>query len=94
MMHASDRLQLQAGLLVTNPIPKEHEIPHEQIDAIIDTAIQEASEQGIAGKDSTPFLLAKIVELTNGASLETNIQLVYNNARLGAHIAKSYQDKK
>ena len=94
MMHASDRLQLQAGLLVTNPIPKEHEIPHEQIDAIIDIAIQEASEQGIAGKDSTPFLLAKIVELTNGASLETNIQLVYNNARLGAHIAKSYQDKK
>lgn len=94
MMHASDRLQLQAGLLVTNPIPKEHEIPHEQIDAIIDIAIQEASEQGIAGKDSTPFLLAKIVELTNGASLETNIQLVYNNARLGAHIAKSYQAKK
>ncbi len=43
--------------------------------------------------DSTPFLLAKIVELTQGASLETNIQLVYNNARLGAQIAKSYQDK-
>ena len=94
MMLASDHLQLKGGLLVTNPIPKEYEIPHEQIDAIIDMAVKEANEQGITGKDSTPFLLAKIVELTNGASLETNIQLVYNNAQLGAQIAKAYQGKK
>ena len=84
---------LKGGLLVTNPIPKKYEIPHEEIDAIIDAAVAEANEKGISGKDSTPFLLAKIVELTQGASLETNIQLVYNNARLGAQIAKSYQDK-
>lgn len=93
MINASERLGLKGGLLVTNPIPKEHEIPHEKIDAIIDAAVAEAHEKGISGKDSTPFLLAKIVELTEGRSLETNIQLVYNNARLGAQIAKSYQEK-
>lgn len=93
MMLASEQLGLKGGLLFTNPIPKEHEIPHEEIDAIIDLAVAEAHEKGISGKESTPFLLAKIVELTKGASLNTNIQLVYNNARLGAQIAKSYQEK-
>lgn len=90
MMHYSELLDLKAGLLVTNPIPAEHEIPHEEIDAIIQQAVAEADEKGIRGKDSTPFLLAKIVELTNGASLKTNIELVYNNAKVGAQIAVAY----
>lgn len=89
-MKYSQQLKLSAGQLVTNPIPKEHEIPHEEIDAIIEQAIQEADEKGIHGKDSTPFLLSKIVELTGGRSLDTNVQLVYNNARLGAQIAVEY----
>lgn len=90
MMKFQRELDLENGILVTNPVPTESEIPHEKIDAIIDQAVQEAEEQGIGGKDSTPFLLAKIVELTDGASLETNIALVYNNARVGAEIAKEY----
>lgn len=93
-MHASELLGLQGGMLVTNPIPTEHEIPHEVIDAVIDQAVQEATEQGITGKDSTPFLLKRIVELTDGASLDTNIQLVFNNAKLGAQIAAQYYHKK
>jgi len=92
-MHASELLGLQGGMLVTNPIPTEHEIPHEVIDAVIDQAVQEATEQGITGKDSTPFLLKRIVELTDGASLDTNIQLVFNNAKLGAQIAAQYYHK-
>ncbi|MCW6652458.1 pseudouridine-5'-phosphate glycosidase [Aerococcaceae bacterium NML210727] len=93
MMHASDALGLPAGLLVANPIPAEHEIPHEQIEAIIAQAVAEADEKGVRGKDSTPFLLAKIVELTGGTSLDTNIQLVYNNARVGAQIAVNYNQQ-
>ena len=94
IMDYSDQLDLQGGILVTNPIPKEAEIPHETIDTIIDQALAEAKAQGISGKDTTPFLLAKIVELTDGASLDTNIALVYNNARVGAEIAVAYQSSK
>lgn len=93
MIYYSEALGLKAGILVTNPIPVEHEIPHEQIEGIIQQAVQEADEKGIGGKDSTPFLLGKIVELTGGASLEANIQLVYNNAKLGAQIAVEYAKK-
>ena len=91
MMHYQTIVGLKAGILVTNPIPQEFEIPHEEIDDIIQKALVEEKEAGISGKDSTPFLLAKIVELTQGRSLETNIQLVYNNARLGAEVAVAYQ---
>ncbi|MCR8969189.1 pseudouridine-5'-phosphate glycosidase [Facklamia sp. 7083-14-GEN3] len=92
-MMAADQLDLKAGLLIANPIPKEHEIPNDEINAIIDQALAEEKEAGVHGKESTPFLLAKIVELTEGRSLETNIQLVYNNAKLGAEIAVQYQMK-
>jgi len=89
-MKYANQLNLSTGLLVANPVPKEHEIPHEEIDDIIAQAVQEADEKGIHGKDSTPFLLEKIVELTDGRSLDTNVQLVYNNAQLGAQIAVEY----
>ncbi|MBG9979614.1 pseudouridine-5'-phosphate glycosidase [Facklamia sp. DSM 111018] len=89
-MKAADALGLQGGMLIANPIPTEHEIPNEEISQIIDQALAEEKAAGVHGKDSTPFLLAKIVELTEGRSLETNIQLVYHNAKVGAQIAQAY----
>ncbi|PKY93312.1 pseudouridine-5'-phosphate glycosidase [Facklamia hominis] len=92
-MKVSDTLGLKGGLLVANPIPKEFEIPNEEIEKIIDQAIADEEVAGIKGKESTPFLLARIVELTEGRSLDSNIELVYNNAKLGAEIALAYQTK-
>lgn len=92
-MKVSDTLGLKGGLLVANPIPKEFEIPNEEIEKIIDQAITDEEAAGIKGKESTPFLLARIVELTEGRSLDSNIELVYNNAKLGAEIALAYQTK-
>ncbi len=75
---------LKGGMLVTNPIPEQFSMPAELINAAINQALQEASEQGIHGKQCTPFLLAKVKDLTKGDSLAANIQLVLNNARLAA----------
>lgn len=80
-------LGLQGGVVIANPIPAEYEMDPTVINTAINTAIKEAEEKGIKGKESTPFLLAKVKELTDGASLDSNIQLVYNNAKLGAQIA-------
>ncbi|MBG9367876.1 pseudouridine-5'-phosphate glycosidase [Streptococcus sp. NLN64] len=90
MNKVSHNLGLTAGTLVVNPIPTEHELEADYIDGIIAKAVVEAEEAGITGKDMTPFLLGKIVELTGGESLKANIQLVYNNAKVGARIAKAY----
>ncbi|MCR8967515.1 pseudouridine-5'-phosphate glycosidase [Streptococcus zalophi] len=92
MVKTSDDLGLKGGILVANPIPKEHELDADYIDSIIENAVAEAEAKGIVGKDITPFLLSKIVELTDGKSLKANIQLVYNNAKVGAQIAKSYNN--
>ena len=80
-------MELKGGMLVTNPIPEEYAMDKAVIDAAIEQALAEAREQGIHGKETTPFLLAKVVELTGGGSLESNIQLVLNNARLAARTA-------
>ena len=80
-------LPLPGGVVIGNPVPAEYAMPNEVIDAAIAQAITELEEQGIGGKDSTPFLLKRVVELTGGDSLETNIQLVLNNARVAAQIA-------
>lgn len=85
--HAKLDCGLKGGMLVTNPIPEEFSMPKEVIDKAIEQALQEANEQGIHGKQCTPFLLAKIKDLTGGESLASNIQLVLNNARLAAKIA-------
>ncbi len=82
---------LNGGILITNPIPKEFEVPHEVIDKVIDEAIKEMNDLGIHGKESTPFLLAKICELTHGTSLESNIKLVFNNCRLACEISKGIE---
>lgn len=80
-------LGLQGGVVVANPIPSEYEMDADMINRVILQAVKEQNEQGVKGKESTPFLLAKVKELTGGDSLDSNIQLVYNNARLGAQLA-------
>ena len=80
-------LGLRGGMLVTNPIPEEYSMDADLINGAIAKAVAEAEEKGIHGKDTTPFLLAKIKEITGGSSLDSNIQLVFNNARLAATTA-------
>ncbi len=87
---AQNDMALGGGMLVTNPIPEEYSMPKDVIDAAIDKAIAECYAQGIKGKETTPFLLARVAELTGGDSLASNIQLVYNNARLTAKTAVAY----
>ena len=78
---------LGGGMLVTNPIPEEYSMDADVINKAIDEAVAESRALGIHGKETTPFLLAKIKDLTGGDSLASNIQLVYNNARLAARTA-------
>ena len=85
---------LKGGMLVTNPIPEQYSMPTEVIDRAIEQALKEMDETGIHGKQCTPFLLAKVKDLTGGESLASNIQLVLNNARLAAQTAKAMEDWK
>lgn len=78
---------LDGGVVVANPIPEAFEMDYDKITNAIETALKESDEQGIKGKESTPFLLAKVKELTGGDSLDSNIELVYNNARVGSKLA-------
>lgn len=87
MLKAKWDLGLNGGAVIANPIPTEHSLEESYINTIIQTALHEAEENGIQGKDVTPFLLGKVKELTEGKSLEANIELVYNNARVGSKIA-------
>ena len=87
MFKAQQELGMKGGMLVTNPIPEQYAMDKEVIDAAIDQAIAESKAQGIHGKETTPFLLARVVELTGGDSLESNIQLVLNNAVVASKTA-------
>ncbi|WP_419959662.1 pseudouridine-5'-phosphate glycosidase [Psychrobacillus sp. BM2] len=87
MLKAKWDLELNGGAVIANPIPTEHSLEESYINTIIESALQEAEENGIKGKDVTPFMLGKVKELTEGKSLEANIELVYNNARVGSKIA-------
>lgn len=80
-------LGLKGGIVIANPIPEQYEMDYDVITRAINEAIREAEIKGIKGKESTPYLLAKVNEITGGKSLEANIQLVYNNARVGAQLA-------
>lgn len=80
-------LGLEGGLVVANPIPEAYEMDFDVINEAINVAVLEAEREGIKGKESTPFLLARVKELTGGDSLESNIELVYNNAKVGAQLA-------
>ncbi|MBO4501409.1 MAG: pseudouridine-5'-phosphate glycosidase [Clostridia bacterium] len=86
----SEKMGLGGGMLVTNPIPREYSMDPAVINAAIDEAVAESRRLGIKGKETTPYLLAKIKDLTGGESLESNIKLVLNNARLAAKTACEY----
>lgn len=90
IMHTKWDLGIRGGLNIANPIPESDEIPSAEIDTIIDQALRDMDAKGIKGKEATPFLLGRIVEITGGESLRANIALVKNNARLGAAIAREY----
>ncbi len=90
VMHAKWAMGLRGGMVVANPIPHAFAMPRAAIDAAVEQALQEAQAQGIGGKESTPFLLARVCELTGGDSLAANIQLVLNNARLASAVATAY----
>ena len=83
-------LGFRGGMLVTNPIPEQFAMPLDTINAAIEQALRECTEQGIHGKETTPFLLARVAELTGGNSLASNIELVYNNAKVAAQTAAAY----
>lgn len=89
MIRAKDALGLRGGMLIACPVPEADEIPYEKMDVVIKEALKECEEQGVKGKRITPFLLSKVKDLTEGSSLEANIRLVLNNARIGAEIAKN-----
>ena len=86
-LKVKDDMNLGGGMLVTNPIPEEYSMDAKVIGEAIDKAVAEAGEKGVIGKDITPFLLDKIQKITGGNSLASNIQLVFNNARLASKIA-------
>ncbi|PCH45378.1 MAG: hypothetical protein COC23_07675 [Hyphomicrobiales bacterium] len=85
--HARMRTVLGGGTLIANPVPKKAEIPRLEMEIHIATALKDADKNGISAKAVTPYLLGRILELTQGKSLATNIALVANNAKLAAQIA-------
>lgn len=94
MMRAKWELGLRGGAVIANPIPEEDALDATFINGIIEQALKEAEEKGIQGKEVTPFLLGKVKELTEGKSLEANIALVKNNAKIGAEIAIALNQNK
>lgn len=94
MVRSKWEMGLKGGMLIGNPVPKEYEEHKGRIDGAIDIALEELKSENISGRDATPFLLKRVKELTNGESLNTNIQLVYNNARLAAQVARIYYSGK
>ena len=86
---AKAQLEMSGGLLVVNPIPEEFSLDHAFIDHVIEEAVKAAEEQGVTGKNITPFLLSEITKRTEGKSLAANLELVYNNALVGAQIASA-----
>ena len=90
IVFTKDKLGLKGGVLVVNPIPEADSLDRAYMDGIIEKAIKQSVKDHIAGKDVTPYLLKTIVEATKGTSLKANLALVYNNAKVGARLAKSY----
>lgn len=90
VMKAKWDVGLRGGLIIANPIPEEYAMDSAYMNGVIEQAVAEAREKGIRGKKITPFLLARIVELTGGESLASNIQLAFHNARCASRIAVAY----
>lgn len=89
MIRAKWDMGLDGGVLVVNPIPVEAAIPNSEIESVIDQALNDAVQQNVKGKEVTPFLLARVAELSGGHSMEANLVLLENNARVAAEIAKA-----
>ncbi|GFQ87166.1 pseudouridine-5'-phosphate glycosidase [Trichonephila clavata] len=85
--NSRDRLQLESGVLIAVPIPEEYHEDGFKTESVIEEALREAREKNVSGKDVTPFVLSKVRELSEGASLKANIGLLLNNARVGTQIA-------
>ena len=90
VLQAKYGLGIDGAVLITNPVPAEHALERQEIDGLIEEAIAEMNERDITGKETTPFLLARIAKRTEGRSLNANIELVLNNAKLAAGIAVEY----
>ena len=90
IVKAKWEMGLDGGVVIGNPIPDEYAMPNEEINVYIEKALQMCKEKGIKGKDTTPFLLATVKDLTGGDSLKSNLELAYNNARAAAKIANAY----
>ncbi|WP_377644469.1 pseudouridine-5'-phosphate glycosidase [Oryzobacter terrae] len=90
LIRAQFDLGLGSGISIANPVPAEDEMVREDIDAVIARALADSDRLGITGKDITPYLLGRLVELSDGRSLTTNLALVRNNARVGTAIAVAY----
>ena len=84
---AQEALGVESGMMLCNPIDKEFEVPEEVINPIIERAVRDAEEAGVHGKDSTPFILARVKELSGGDSMQANIKLVQSNVRLASQLA-------
>ncbi|MBU1094488.1 MAG: pseudouridine-5'-phosphate glycosidase [Firmicutes bacterium] len=90
LIHAKWSLGLSGGVVIANPIPKSFSLDSKMINKVIDQALEDAQSDGIKGKDTTPYLLSKVKDITKGESLDANLELVFNNAKLAAQIAKFY----
>jgi pseudouridine-5'-phosphate glycosidase len=90
VMQAKWQLGLAGGVVIANPIPEAHEVPRARVEAVTLHALAEARRDGVTGKAVTPYLLARVNELTGGESLEANVALVVSNARLAAEVAVAY----
>ena len=90
LIRASLDLGLGSGISIANPVPVEDEMPRDEIDGVIAQALADCDALGVSGKDITPYLLGRIIELSDGRSLETNLALVRNNARVGTAIAVAF----
>ena len=92
MILAQERLGIESGLFFANPIPEEYAIPRKDMEAAIDLAVREASEQGFSGNENTPFILSRIKELTAGKSVEANVALVKSNIARAMRVAAGVCD--
>ena len=90
IMKTKWELGLNGGILIANPIPEEYSLDFDKIEAVINQALILAEKQGIKGKETTPFLLASIKDITEGKSFASNLQLAYNNAKVASEIAVEY----
>jgi pseudouridylate synthase len=92
IIKTKSNIALKGGMVVANPIPKKYQMDHATITKAINKALDEAEAKGIKGKDCTPFLLGKVKSATGGASLKSNIELVFNNGKLAAQLAKQLSE--